>query len=670
MYRNAKTICQPDALLLRTYGHGLKFLRAQAEHIGKETTSLRTSGFEIVFPSMLNEAKVIGFDLPYGIPCWTEIFALREKKIKRIPVEMMHSVHTTMLYSLEALQEVVQWKRILKLQSRDGSFLSSPSATAAAYMNSGDAKCLEFLTYIIRRFQEYAPCQYPFDLLERIWAVDTIQRLGIDHYFKDEISDTINYVHMNIGEKGVSWGRDNPIPDVDDTCMALRLARLHGLPVSSEVLENFKDENGAFICFPGETHRGISDMFNLYRFSQISFPGEEILEVARPIIEQYLQKCVDNNQMDDKWSLKKALDKEVARALRYPWNMSLQKLEAREYINHYGENDVWIAKTIYRLYNVNNPKYLELAKLDYNRLQPMYKREIKSILKWWTGCGLNDPFVTRVHPKAAHLAIAATLSDPEFKECRIAYIKSTSIEDVLEDLFHKHDSISDLKLLSQAVKQWNPSLVSSLGLKVKVIFMGMYDTLNELAIQASNAQGRDVFPRLHELRMGRIQYYLKHREIREIKHFVSWNEYTENGKKDHGVAIRLLPAMFLMGEILPDNFLQSKMHEQLSLYLRLLTDVRKYENMMGAETTSPIHSYINEANCTEEEAISHVKKMTEDAFHELLKEYLKPRDYPHCRRLMFEHGRITRFFLGDNISSLLAQREKINDDLERLLSPV
>lgn len=34
-----------------------------------------------------------------------------------------------------------------------------------------------------------------------------------------------------------------------------------------------------------------------------------------------------------------------------------------------------------RMYNVNNPKYLELAKLDYNRLQGMHRTEIDYVLK-------------------------------------------------------------------------------------------------------------------------------------------------------------------------------------------------------------------------------------------------------------------------------------------------
>lgn len=65
----------------------------------------------------------------------------------------MHSVHTTLLYTLESLQEAVQWEKILKLQSTDGSFLSSPAATAVAYMRTGDKKCLDFLTNIVTRFR-------------------------------------------------------------------------------------------------------------------------------------------------------------------------------------------------------------------------------------------------------------------------------------------------------------------------------------------------------------------------------------------------------------------------------------------------------------------------------------------------------------------------------------
>lgn len=52
-------------------------------------------------------------------------------------------------------------------------------------------------------------------------------------------------------------------------------------------------------------------MFNLYRYSQVAFPGEKILKEAKAFAEEYLKNCVENNEVNDKWSLKKALDKEV-----------------------------------------------------------------------------------------------------------------------------------------------------------------------------------------------------------------------------------------------------------------------------------------------------------------------------------------------------------------------
>lgn len=58
-------------------------------------------------------------------------------------------------------------------------------------------------------------------------------------------------------------------------------------------------------------------MFNLYRFSQLSFPGEKILREAKAFAEEYLITCVNHNQMEDKWSLKKSLKEEVNVYLYY-----------------------------------------------------------------------------------------------------------------------------------------------------------------------------------------------------------------------------------------------------------------------------------------------------------------------------------------------------------------
>jgi ent-copalyl diphosphate synthase len=80
----------------------------------------------------------------------------------------------------------------------------------------------------------------------------------------------------------------------------------------ADVLENFRDDDdGNLICYPGESHRGVSDMFNVYRYTQIAFPGEKILKEAKTFLEEYLKNCVKEKKINDKWSLKKSLEKEV-----------------------------------------------------------------------------------------------------------------------------------------------------------------------------------------------------------------------------------------------------------------------------------------------------------------------------------------------------------------------
>jgi len=69
----------------------------------------------------------------------------------RFPKELIHSIPTIVLFSLEGLRDL-DWQRLLKLQMEDGSFLTSPSSTAIAFMETNDEKCLTFLQNAVQKF--------------------------------------------------------------------------------------------------------------------------------------------------------------------------------------------------------------------------------------------------------------------------------------------------------------------------------------------------------------------------------------------------------------------------------------------------------------------------------------------------------------------------------------
>jgi ent-copalyl diphosphate synthase len=113
-------------------------------------------------------------------------------------MDIVHELPTTILYSLEAFRDEVDWNRMMKLQCEDGSFLTSPCSTAACVLHTRDEKALGYLRGLLAQFNNGVPHCYPFELLEHLWMVDRIQRLGIDRYFKREIRDCLERVYKYV----------------------------------------------------------------------------------------------------------------------------------------------------------------------------------------------------------------------------------------------------------------------------------------------------------------------------------------------------------------------------------------------------------------------------------------------------------------------------------------
>ncbi|MCO5547538.1 hypothetical protein L7F22_000988 [Adiantum nelumboides] len=156
-------VCSTVACLvaLKTWdiGHeniqkGAKFVQENLARLDQEAEDYMPIGFEVVFPTMLDDARSLDLDFPYDSPVVQKIREEQAKKLKRIPMELLHSRPTTLLHSLEGLHRVVDWERLLKLQSNNGSFLFSPASTACALRYTGDKKCLNYLNSILEKFHD------------------------------------------------------------------------------------------------------------------------------------------------------------------------------------------------------------------------------------------------------------------------------------------------------------------------------------------------------------------------------------------------------------------------------------------------------------------------------------------------------------------------------------
>ncbi|CAK9151076.1 unnamed protein product [Ilex paraguariensis] len=229
---------------------GLSFLKENICKLEVEKAKHMPIGFEVAFPSLIDIARNFGIRVPDDSPVFREIYARRNLKLTRIPKEILHAVPTTLLYSLEGMPNL-EWEKLLRLQCLDGSFLFSPASTATALMETKDDKCLRYISKAVEKFNG--------------GAVDRLQRLGISRYFRQKLEN------------------------------------------------KSKNFSGEFCWYIGQSNQAVSGMFNLFRASQLLFPGKKILEDAKNFSSQFLREKQANDELIDKWIITKDLPGEVHR---------------------------------------------------------------------------------------------------------------------------------------------------------------------------------------------------------------------------------------------------------------------------------------------------------------------------------------------------------------------
>ncbi|XP_034915015.1 LOW QUALITY PROTEIN: ent-copalyl diphosphate synthase 1-like [Populus alba] len=474
---------------------GMLFFRDNLCKLEDENAEHMPIGFEVAFPSLLEIAKKLDIEVPYDSPVLQEIYASRNLKLTRIPKDIMHNVPTTLLHSLEGMPGL-EWKKLLKLQSQDGSFLFSPSSTAFALSQTKDKNCMEYLNKAVQRFEGGVPNVYPVDLFEHIWAVDRLQRLGISRYFESQIDECVSYIHRYWTEDGICWARNSEVHDIDDTAMGFRVLRLNGHHVSADVFKHF-EKGGEFFCFAGQSTAAVTGMLNLYRASQLLFPGEKILEKAKEFSFKFLREKQAANELLDKWLITKDLPGEVGFALEIPWHASLPRVESRFYIEQYGgEDDVWIGKTLYRMPYVNNNEYLQLARLDYNNCQALHRIEWANFQKWYEECNLRDFGISRKTLLYSYFVAAASVFEPERSNERLAWAKTAILLEMIHSYFHE-DSDSSGARRRTFVHEFSTGISINgrrTGTKKtrKELVKMLLGTLNQLSFGALEVHGRDI----------------------------------------------------------------------------------------------------------------------------------------------------------------------------------
>ncbi|XP_055960452.1 alpha-copaene synthase-like isoform X3 [Mercurialis annua] len=179
--------------------------------------------------------------------------------------------------------------------------------------------------------------------------IDAVQRLGVNYHFKSEINEALQKV----------FDDDDEIEDLYSVALRFRLLRQHGIKVSSELFDKFKESDGNFKT---SITNDVFGMLSLYEAAHLSIPGENILDEALDFTTATLQSFLPE--------LTNHLATHVSHSLNRPIRKCLPRLETRYYIDAYPMEKSY------------DETLLKFAKLDFNMLQKLHQKELYIVREW------------------------------------------------------------------------------------------------------------------------------------------------------------------------------------------------------------------------------------------------------------------------------------------------
>ena len=255
-------------------------------------------GFELIFPTLLQEAQSLGLDVPNHTCGYGEI---QTAKLRLIPIELLYSPRVSTVHSLEFLGSAGDPGKLRDALASNGSLGNSPAATAY-YLLRGkhDDRALNYLEEL-RKHAAPVIYLYPFRTFELTWVLNNLAfcQTPITEFADHTIWETLQ---TELGPTGIGLDPTFGIPDGDITSVCSRLLLKAGYDFDPMVLARFEDKQ-ARIFRTYDYERNSSVGTNVHALQALSlmpdYPNR--YEMQAQIVFMLLNLRVYNMYWIDKW---------------------------------------------------------------------------------------------------------------------------------------------------------------------------------------------------------------------------------------------------------------------------------------------------------------------------------------------------------------------------------
>ncbi|GMP68098.1 hypothetical protein CsSME_00027828 [Camellia sinensis var. sinensis] len=447
-------------------------------------------------------------------------------------------------------------------------------------------------------------------LSQKLNLIDAIQRLGVSYHFESEIAIALQHIYEN--ETDYDHHDDTANDDLYTIALLFRLLRQQGYPISSDVFNKFKDDNGKI----RESLIGdVRGLLSLYEAAHLRLRGEDILDEALSFTITHLESAVPN--------LSNIVQEQVIHALNQPIHKGLTRLEATRYFFFYEQDDS------------HNKVLLNFAQLDFNLLQKMHQWELSEITRWWKELDFAKkmPFA-RDRIVECYFWILGVYFEPQYLLARRILTKVTALTSIIDDIYDVYGTLEELALFTDAIERWEISAIDQLPEYMKPCYQALLDVYNMIDEEMAK-KGRSY--RVHYAKStmkNLVRAYFEEAKWFHQGYVPSIEEYMRVALVTGGYTMLATASLVGMGEVVSKEAFDWVSSDPLivqasSVVNRLMDDMVSHEfEQKRGHVVSSVECYMKQYGASEEEVLVEFRKQVTNAWKDINQECLRPTVVP------------------------------------------
>ncbi|KAL7159513.1 hypothetical protein ABFS83_01G031900 [Erythranthe nasuta] len=438
-------------------------------------------------------------------------------------------------------------------------------------------------------------------LSEKLILIDTIERLGLSYHFENEIQE-----QLTLALNGHLKLEPEENDDLFIISLQFRLLRQHALDAPSSIFRRFTENNNGD-QFKKALSTDIEGVLSLFEASYVRRQGEEILDKAFSFSKANLESVVVARNLPDS-----PLMKQILHALDQSLHRGTPRVESCRFISLYEE------------FESKNESLLRLAKLDFNLLQMLHKKEISELTRWWKEMDLTSKLsYARDRVVESYFWALAAYHEPQYSSARIMLAKTVAIICVIDDTYDSYGTIEELKVFTDAVQKWDISEIDRLPDYMKICYRVVLDLYEAFDAELS-PKGRSFAVHYAREAMKEIatSYYIEAKWLIEGDHLPVFDEYMNQAEITAGAYFLTIAAYLGMDNATIEVFnwlsAQPNIMKTCNALVRIIDDIATYEDeKKRGQVTTGIDCYMKEHGVSKQVAIQCLHEKIEVGWKEM-----------------------------------------------------